>query len=63
MEYGVVARSQPAIAEEIAQVVELYASNLSLVGVAEHTRFSAKSVLNYLRAEGVQLRDTHCKDR
>lgn len=62
-EHGVVMRNQPATAEEIARVIELYASGLSLVGVAERTRFSPKSVLNYLRAEGVQLRDTHGRDR
>lgn len=62
-EHGVVMRNQPATAEEIAQVVELYGSGLSLVGVAEKTRFSAKSVFNYLRAEGVQLRDSHGRDR
>ncbi len=62
-EHGVVMRHRPATAEEIAQVVELYGSGLSLVGVAEKTRFSAKSVFNYLRAEGVQLRDSHGRDR
>lgn len=62
-EHGVVMRNQPASPEEIAHVVELYASGLSLVGVAEKTRFSAKSVLNYLRAVGVQLRDTHGRER
>lgn len=62
-EHGVVLRNQPATTEEIAQVVELYSSGLSLVGVAGETRFSAKSVLNYLRAEGVQLRDTHGRPR
>lgn len=62
-EHCVVMRNQPATAEEIAQVVELYASGLSLVGVAEKTRFSPKSVMNYLRAEGIQLRDTHGRDR
>lgn len=41
--HGVVMRNQPATAEEIAQVVELYASGLSLVGVAEKTRFSPNS--------------------
>ncbi len=61
--HGVVMRNQPATPEEIAQVVELYGSGLSLVGVAALTRFSAKSVLNYLRAEGVQLRDTHGRVR
>lgn len=55
--------NQPATTEEIAQDVGLYASGLSLVGVAEKTRFSPKSVLNYLRAEGVQLRDTHGRPR
>ncbi len=62
-EHGVVMRNQPANAEEIAQVVELYASGLSLVGVAEQTRFSSKSVLNYLRAEGIRPRDTHGRER
>lgn len=57
--HGIEMRNRPATAEEIAQVVALYASGLSLVGVAEQTRYSAKSVLNYLRAEGVDLRDTH----
>jgi len=61
--HGVVMRNQPATLEEIAQVVDLYASGLSLVGVAGQTRFSPKSVLNYLRAEGIQLRDTHGRDR
>ena len=61
--HGVAMRNQPATAVEIAQVVELYTSGLSLVGVAEKTRFSPKSVLNYLRAEGVQLRNTHGRDR
>ena len=32
-EHGVVMRNQPATAEEIAQVVGLYSSGLSLVGV------------------------------
>ncbi|WP_370185735.1 hypothetical protein [Aeromicrobium sp.] len=61
--HGVVMRNQPATTEEVAQVVELYLSGLSLAGVSERTRFSAKSVLNYLRAEGVQLRDSHGRDR
>jgi len=61
--HGVVMRNQPATPEEIAQVVALYNSGLSLVGVASRTRFSAKSVLNYLRAEGAQLRDTHGRNR
>jgi DNA-binding NarL/FixJ family response regulator len=61
--HGVVMRNQPATPDEIAQVVELYASGLSLVDVAEKTRFSPKSVLNYLRAEGVPLRDTHGRER
>ena len=61
--HGVDLRRQPATPEEIAQVVELYGSGLSLVGVAEQTRFSPKSVLNYLRTEGVQLRNTHGRDR
>lgn len=61
--HGVRLRNQRATAEEISQVVSLYASGLSLVGVAEKTRFSSKSVLNYLRAEGVQLRDTHGRTR
>lgn len=61
--HGVLMRNQPATPDEIAQVVELYASGLSLVGVAERTRFSPKSVLNYLRVEGVQLRDTHGRPR
>ena len=62
-ERGVVMRNQPANAEEITHVVELYVSGLSLVGVAKKTRFSPRSVLNYLRAEGVTLRDTHGRDR
>lgn len=60
---GVQLRNQPATAEEIARIVSLYASGLSLVGVAEGTRFSAKTVLNYLRADGVHLRDTHGRER
>jgi hypothetical protein len=35
--HRVVLRNQPATSEEVAQVVELYASGLSLVGVAEQT--------------------------
>ena len=61
--HGIIMRNQPATPEEIARVVSLYASGLSLVGVAEQTRFSPKSVLNYLRAEGIQLRDTHGRPR
>lgn len=61
--HGVQLRNRTATAEEIAQVVALYASGLSLAGVAEKTRFSSKSVLNYLRGEGVQLRDTHARER
>lgn len=61
--HGVELRRRPATRDEIVQVVELYASGLSLAGVAETTRFSAKSVLNHLRAEGVQLRDTHGRAR
>lgn len=61
--HGVQLRNQPATAEEIAQIVSIYASGLSLVGVAEKTRFSAKTVLNYLRADGVHLRDTHGRER
>lgn len=53
----------PATADEIAQVVSLYASGLSLVAVAEKTRFSSKSVFNYLPAEGILLRDTHGRPR
>ena len=61
--HGVVLRNQPATTDEVAQVVELYLSGLSLVGVSEKTRFSPKSVLHYLRAEVIQLRDTHGRDR
>lgn len=61
--HGIQLRNQPATAEEIAQVVELYVSGRSLIGVAEKTRFSPKSVLNYLRAEGIRLRDTHGRER
>ena len=39
-EHGVVMRNQPATVEEIAQVVQLYASGLSLAKVADRTRFS-----------------------
>lgn len=60
---GVQMRNQRASSDEITQVVALYASGLSLVGVADKTRFSSKSVLNYLRAEGIQLRDTHGRER
>ncbi|MCB9820309.1 hypothetical protein H6796_03385 [Candidatus Nomurabacteria bacterium] len=61
--HGVMMRNQPASPDEITQVVELYVSGLSLVGVADKTRFSPKSVLNYLRAKGIPLRDTHGRDR
>lgn len=56
-------KNHPATPDEIAQVVALYTSGLSLVGVSEKTRFSPKSVLHYLRAEVIQLRDTHGRDR
>lgn len=61
--HGVGMRNQPVTTEEVAQIVKLYLSGLSLAGISERTRFSAKSVLNYLRAEGVQLRDSHGRDR
>lgn len=60
---GVAMRRQPARAEQVAEMVRLYESGLSLAKVADRTGFSSKTVLNYLRAEGVQLRDTHGRAR
>lgn len=57
--YGIQLRNRPAPDEDVTLFIELYESGLSLVKVTEETGFSSKTVLNYLRAEGVQLRDTH----
>lgn len=61
--YGVEMRYRPASDCDIKRFVELYGSGLSLVKVAAETGFSSKTVMNYLRAEGVQLRDTCGRER
>lgn len=60
---GVSMRRQPASAEQAAEMVRLYKSGLSLAKVADQTGVSTKTVLNYLRADGIQLRDTHGRER
>jgi len=60
---GVVMRRQPATADQIAEMVRLYESGLSLAKVADRTGFSVKTVLNYLRAEGIPTRDSHGRER
>ncbi|WP_203338772.1 hypothetical protein [Nocardioides limicola] len=62
-EHGIEMRNRPATTDEIAQFIALYESGLSLVKVAEKTGISEKTVMNRLRAEGVQLRDTHGRER
>jgi len=49
--------------EDVEQFIQLYASGLSLVKVAERTGLSEKTVMNRLREEGVQLRDVHGRPR
>lgn len=60
---GVVLRRQPANAEQVADMVRQYESGLSLAKVAHRTGFSSKTVLNYLRAEGIRTRDSHGRER
>lgn len=60
---GVMMRRQPASAEQVAEMVRLYESGLSLAKVADRTGFSGKTVLNYLRAEGIPTRDSHGRER
>lgn len=61
--HGVEMRFRPPSDADIGRFVELYNSGLSLVKVATETGFSSKTVMNYLRARGLQLRDTHGRER
>lgn len=60
---GVVMRRQAPSAEQVAEMVRLYESGLSLERVGERSGFSTKTVLNYLRTEGVRTRDSHRRER
>lgn len=60
---GVVMRRQAPIAEQVAEMVRLNESGLSLERVGERTGLSTKTVLNHLRAEGVRTRDSHGRER
>ena len=44
-------------------MVRLYQSGLSLAKVADRAGCSSKTVLNYLRAEGIRTRDSHGRQR
>lgn len=52
-------RLRPPTAETIDVIVRLYEQGLSMVRVGERTGVTAGTVLKYLRAGGVQTRDTH----
>lgn len=61
--HGVPMRNRPPSDEEVRRFVQLYGSGLSLAKVATETDFSEKTIMTYLRKQGVRLRDTHGRER
>lgn len=60
---GVVMRQRPASTEQITEMKRLYELGLSVAKVGDRVGFSSKTVLTYLRAEGVRMRDSHGRER
>jgi hypothetical protein len=60
---GVVMRRQAPSPEEVTEMVRRYESGLSLGKVGDQIGFSSKTVLTYLRAAGIRLRDSHGRER
>jgi transposase-like protein len=56
---GVRMRVQSPLRADTDQMVEMYASGLSLARVSTEVGFSVNTVRAYLYAEGVRLRDCH----
>ncbi|WP_186372369.1 helix-turn-helix domain containing protein [Arthrobacter woluwensis] len=56
---GITLRRTPPTDMQINEMVRLYESGLSLERVGERVNFTAHTVLKYLRARHVAIRDTH----
>lgn len=56
---GVAMRRQPITAQVVDQMVDLYATGLSAVVIAQRLDVAAQTVLNQLHRRGVQVRGPH----